>query len=223
MSFYLDNILIIGAGGFGREIYSWLVQHKDHGIRWMVKGFLDDVKANGNISPKDPLNDYPVKVLGSIDDYSFEKNDFCVVAIGDPRSRESVVAKLDKKNANYFSFVHQTVIKGENTIIGKGCIICPNVTISCDAEIGDFVVLNIASTVGHDVKIKEFATLSGHADITGYCKVGRGVFMGTHAALTPKTEVEDYAVIGAGTVGIRRVKANTTILGVPGKKFEIKK
>jgi len=219
----LDHIIIVGAGGFGREVYSWLLQHEDCNIKWKIKGFVDDWKANGNIDPTDPLNKYPVKVLGSIESYCPEENDYFLVAIGDPKFKEKIIERLDQKKVKYFTYIHPTVVKGENVVIGKGCIICPYVVLSCDVEINDFVALNISSTVGHDSKVGPFSTLSGHVDITGNCTLGKGVFMGTHAALIPKTVVGDYANVSAGTIGIRNVKANSTILGVPGKRFEIKK
>jgi sugar O-acyltransferase (sialic acid O-acetyltransferase NeuD family) len=218
----LKKIIIVGAGGFGREVYSWLTHHEEYNRKWNIKGFLDDVKAGGNVSPNDPINNYPVKVLNSIDKYIPEKNDLFIVAVGEPKSKETIIKRLNEKGVNYYNLIHPTVIISSNVRLGKGCIICPNVTISCDAEIGDFVALNVYSSVGHDAKIGDYSTICGHVDITGHCVVGKGVFMGTHSALIPKTVVGDYANISAGTIGIRKVKAHSTILGVPGKRFEIK-
>ncbi|MBV5335588.1 hypothetical protein JZU48_00760, partial [bacterium] len=38
----MKKLLIIGAGGFGRELYVWASQHPDCGRAWTLAGFLDD-------------------------------------------------------------------------------------------------------------------------------------------------------------------------------------
>lgn len=212
------NLLIVGAGGFGREVYSMLLNHPDNGEKWRIKGFLDDGKFNANLS-NDPLMTYDVKVINNIDEYKVEKNDAFIIAIGEPRIKEVIVSKLRIKEVEFFSFIHPSATIGLNVNMGKGVIVCPNVTITCDINIGDFVTVNANSTIGHDSKIGDYSTLSGHCDVTGYCELGKSVFMGSHASVVPKTKVENYAVIGAGSLGIRKVKAHTTILGVPGKKI----
>ncbi len=38
----MKKLLIVGAGGFGRELYVWASQHPDCGRAWTLAGFLDD-------------------------------------------------------------------------------------------------------------------------------------------------------------------------------------
>lgn len=217
----MDNLIIVGAGPMGRELYSWLLQHPDLGIKWNIKGFLDDEKYNKYVHD-DPINNYPIKILNTIKLYEPCEQDRLIVAIGDPRAKKSIVEQLNVKNVRYFTFIHPSVNLATNVQIGEGSIICPNTIISCDSSIGNHVIINLACTIGHDVTIGEYVTLSSHVDITGNCELKEGVFMGSHAVVLPKTIVGKYATIGAGSVGIRKIQENSTILGVPGKKFSIK-
>ena len=41
------KLLIVGAGGFGREMHAWARQHPDHGRVWTFGAFLDDNPIEG--------------------------------------------------------------------------------------------------------------------------------------------------------------------------------
>lgn len=209
----MKDILIVGAGGFGREMYSWICQHPSYGVDFRVKGFLND-----DLNAIDMFN-YPVSIISKIDDYDYKEKDLFVLALGNPQDKKKVVKRISSKGVKYLTFIHPTAIIGENVSIGQGVIICPNVTITCDIQIGDFVTINVNASIGHDVEIGPYSTLSGHSDVTGRAVLGEEVFLGSHAIVTPKTIVEDRAVVGAGTVAIRKVKSNTTIFGVPAKRI----
>ncbi len=75
----MNNIVIIGASGFGREV-AWLIENSDN---WNVIGFVDDNKDLENKS----VNDYPV--LGTIDFLlNVNEKTNAVVAIGNPQIRK---------------------------------------------------------------------------------------------------------------------------------------
>ena len=38
----MKNLLIIGARGYGREIYNFAIDSKGYGTEFTVKGYLDD-------------------------------------------------------------------------------------------------------------------------------------------------------------------------------------
>ena len=38
----MKNLYIVGAGGFGREVYAWLLDLPECNFEWQIKGFLDD-------------------------------------------------------------------------------------------------------------------------------------------------------------------------------------
>ena len=211
----LKDLWIVGAGGFGWEILSWVKQHPDNNKKWIIKGFIDDPLVNKDLS-ENPI----VKYLENYQLISFDQltskdinNALFILAIGDPSLKEKIVLQMKKKEVEFLTFIHPSVIIGENIILGEGVVVCPNAIITCDSKIDDFVTINIHSAIGHDCQIGKYTTISGNCDITGNCTVGKYVYFGTHANLIPGTIVEDSAVIGAGTVGIKKVKANTTIIG----------
>ncbi len=208
------RLLIVGAGGMGREILTWaedIIAEKK--ANWHVGGFLDENSS--------ALESYAIElpVLGSPDTYQPTEQDVFVCAIGDPKTRLRVSRSLQSRGADFINLIHPNAVIGRRVQIGCGFIACPFVCITCDVRLGDFVFLNVSSTVGHDAVLGEGCTLSGHAEVAGHVCLGTGVFMGSHACVHPGVKVGDFATIGAGTAVMRAVPAGVTVLGVPAKKL----
>ncbi len=208
------NLIIVGAGGFGREVYAWVRQTFDLGREWRFRGFLDD-----NPAALDGMN-YPA-ILGDIAAYDPGKNDYFLCGLGKPELKKKVVEVLRKKGARFASLVHPSVVMGHNVRMGAGVILCPRVVVTSDIRLGDFVTLNVGSAVGHDSVVGAYTQTSAFCDITGGVTIGEGVFMGSHAAVLPRVRVGDYAVIGAGSVALRDVPAGRTIYGNPARIFKM--
>ena len=209
----MDRLFIIGAGGLGREVFSWLKQSPAWNTAWKFSGFLDDNPAA--LSGRR----IPAEVVGGWADFARRPSDQFVCAIGDPQTRLKIGRELRARGALFPTVQHPTSIVGEDCHFGAGCILCPGAVISTNVVLGDFVLVNVYATVGHDARIADGVTLSGHTDITGAVVLGEGVFVGAHAAILPRAEVGAGAKIGAGSVVLRKVAAGATVMGVPAKQI----
>ncbi len=205
------KLVIVGAGGFGRELLTWILDSNEMYPEFDVIGFIDD--------DKNALKgyEYDLPIISSIQDYMPDPEISLVMGVGVPRTKKNTAQILEAKGAQFFSFIHRNAFLGKNVILGRGCVLCPNSVLTCDVSLGDFVTINCFSGSGHDVSIGSFSTLSSHVDITGYAKIGERVFLGSHATVLPKVQIEDDAVIGAGSVVMRKVKKGTTVFGNPAK------
>lgn len=209
----MKRVLIVGAGGFGREVFNWLRHHPDCGKVWQIAGFLDDkadALANYNYSPG---------IIGSVKDYKAAPGDLLVLGLALPKVKKAVVSHLLSRGGEFLTFVHPSVIMGGNVKIGRGSFVCPGAVLTSDVSLGEFVTFNCCSSIGHDATLANFVTLSGHCDITGFCHVAEGAFFGSHACMIPKTKVGEWAVVGAGSTVILNVAPNTTVIGSPAKKL----
>ena len=205
----MKKLLIVSAGGFGREVLDWALTVPVSERDWEVRGFLDD--RPGILDGKN----CPFPIVGSVDTYDFADKDRVVCAIGDPRVRLRYCRQLKALGARFISLIHPTAIIGSNCRIGEGCILSPRTVVTNNVTLGDFVIMNLASTVGHDAVIGSGCTLNCHADVTGWTVLGQGVFLGSHAVILPRATVGDYAVVGAGSVVLKNAKAGKTVFGVP--------
>jgi sugar O-acyltransferase (sialic acid O-acetyltransferase NeuD family) len=209
------RVIIVGAGGFGREMLQWTTD-AIAGSDWQIHGFLD---AN-----PDSLTRFGVvhRVLADPTSYEPCPDDVFVCAVGNPLVKRDVVGRLLSRGAKFITVVHPTAIVGARALVGEGCILCPGAVLTADVKIGQFVTVNAHATVGHDVEIGDWATLSGHADVTGGAVLGEGVFAGSHACVLPKVKVGAWASIGAGSAVVRRVRAGATVFGVPAREIGLR-
>lgn len=207
------RLLIVGAGGFGREVLQWAEDIAAQGCDWKIGGFLDADPA--------ALDAYecPYQVLNSPQQYEPCDADLLVCAIGDPATRMTVAADLTSRGAAFATLVHPTAIVGSRSVLNEGCVICPRVTITTDIRLGRHVIVNAHSTIGHDVTIGDCCSLFSHCDVTGGATLEPGVTMGSHAVVLPAVRVGEFARVSAGSVVSRRVKPFTTVFGVPAKKL----
>ncbi|MHA1749058.1 MAG: acetyltransferase [Promethearchaeota archaeon] len=208
------DLIIVGAGGLGREVYSWLSQEIKEKPNYKIKGFIDD-----NPKSLDEF-EYPVKVINTISDYYPNPDEKLVLSILNPEIKKRIVKFLSQRGAEFYKLIHPTSIIGTSVKIGKGCVICPNCILTNDIQIGDFVFINTSSTIGHDTIIGDFTSINGKVEITGKVKVGSGCFFGVGAKVIPGRIIGDNVVVGAGSVVIRNFANDITIFGNPAKKVK---
>jgi len=210
----MNKLIIVGAGGFGREVLAWSNAMADAGKAWTFGGFIEEA-PNALVNYKN----VPIGIIGDFNDYKPKEGEVFAMAIGDPKKKLKIAHGLVERGAKFVNIIHPTAIISDNVSMGRGCVLCPHAVISCDATLGDFVALNHKSGVGHDVRVGEGCTISSYVDLTGFVKLGRGVMVGSHAVVLPKVEVGDFAVVGAGAVVVRDVAAETTVYTLPARKL----
>jgi sugar O-acyltransferase (sialic acid O-acetyltransferase NeuD family) len=208
-----SKLILIGAGGFGREVLSWAHDANKSGLFDKVEYYLDD---NQDIN----LNEsYGCNYLGSIANYEVQASDKFLLGIASPLIKRKIYEKFVNYIDQFQTLIHPSVVIAKTATIGRGVILCPFSLISADVQIADFVTINALSSVGHDSAIGKFSTLSGHVDITGQVIVGEDVFFGTGARVVPRINVGPKSKIGAGCTLMHSVKENTTYFTQPAKKL----
>ncbi|MBX3436700.1 MAG: acetyltransferase [Planctomycetaceae bacterium] len=210
-----SRLIIVGAGGFGREVYDWACAAAAAGADWTVEGFLDD---NSSALEGFPM---PAGILGSAATYEPQADERFVCAIGEPCIKLQIARGLQARGAQFTNVIHPTALVGRQNRLGVGLILCPYSVITTNVTVGDFVTLNLHGTIGHDAVIGDGCTLNNHTDVTGWVTLGEGVFLGSHASVLPHARVGDYARIGAGSTVLRSVKPQTTVIGVPGQRLRM--
>ena len=207
----MKNLIIIGAGGFAREIYWHAQKSLGFGIEWQIKGFLDgDVKL--------AAADYellPDKILDDVDSYEICAGDVFTCAVGTPKARKVLVEKISARGGEFINLISSLAYVMPTVKLGRGVIICPYVNIGDRAELEDFVAVNDVSIIGHDAQIGKFSCVMPHANVAGKCKIGAEVFIGSGAIILPKAKVGDGATVGAGSVVLKKVRAGAKVFGNP--------
>lgn len=210
-----ERLVIVGAGDFAREVL-WAAQEAAaQGTSPPPAGFLDDAPERAAEMLRAAGVELPV--LGTIGGYAPRPEDRLVCAIGAPRTRLAVCDRLVAAGARFTNLVHPTAAIGPGARLGTGIFMWRYATVSVNVTLGDFVIMNAYSGIGHDAVVERGCTLSGHVDITGRAWLEQGVFVGSHASVLPGARVGEFATVGAGSVVLRRVQAGRTVLGVPAR------
>lgn len=209
-----DKLYIIGAGGFARELYSYLAETNYYLSEFILAGFLDD-----NPNALDGYNLHH-KVLMPMLSYDLPQGSKLMLAIASPTLKQNIYNFYKELGFEFLTYIHKTAFVGQRVILSEGTIVAPQCVVTSDVVVGKCVTINALSSVGHDAKIGDFSTLSGHCDVTGFVQLGSKVFMGSNSLIIPNVKVGDDAVIGAGSVVISKVKPGVTMFGNPAKKFK---
>lgn len=209
----MKNLVIIGVGGFAREVYWHSQMASGFDSDWTIKGFLDgDVKLSAEEYAKLPGDN---AVLGDVDSYEIEPDDVFTCAIGTPEPRKKLIEKMLARGAKFINIISERAHIFPAAKIGNGVIIGLDNGISDNVTLGDFTVMNNVSYLGHDVTVGKFSCIMSHVDVGGKAQIGEGVFIGSGAILLPEVKIGDGAYVGTGSVVLKKVNAGAKVFGNP--------
>lgn len=209
----MKDIVIIGAGGFGREV-AWLIEDINKVTHeWKIVGFVDD----GEPMQGKEINGY--KVVGNVE-WLKRQALHVVIAIGNPASKKKVIERLAESKNIYPVLIHPSVICSDRVKIGEGSIICAGNIITVNVEIGKHSIINLACTIGHDAVLGDYTTVAPVVAISGCVTTEECVNIGTGAALIQGVTVGENTIIGAGAVVVMDLPANCTAVGAPAKPIK---
>lgn len=214
----MKSVVIIGAGGFGREVLEIFKDQNKISKSWNILGFIDENKQlHGKI-----LNGYPV--LGDLDWLREHNNDNlgCVVAVGTCKTRKQVVERMQEIGVNFYNAIHPSVIMSEFVELGQGVVICAGSILTVNIRIGNHVHINLNCTIGHDAVIGRYCTINPTVKINGNNHLGEGVYVGTGATFIQRVSVGSWSTIGAGAVVTVDIPEQVTAVGVPAKVIKNK-
>lgn len=210
----MKDLIIVGAGGLGREVLQMCMEINGLANCWNIKGFInDDLHALDGFECK-------YSIIGTIKDWQPKENEVFVFAIAAPRAKEQLVNSLLERGAIFETVISPRAFVADNAQIGQGVVISPFCFISCNTKIGDFAFFNVGTGVGHDTVVGPYTSTMGKVSITGHCIVGEGTYWGGCAMALPSSKIGDGAVIGAGSVVLKKAKAGKTYFGVPAEEID---
>ena len=211
----MKKIVILGAGGFGREVKMLIDQINAVENKYEFIGYYDDGKEKG-----EKINGFPI--LGNTSDLNDVQEPISVaLALGNPIHKKKVVQQLHNSNITFATLIHPSAIIGNDCItIGQGTVICAGCIITCNIDIQDYVIINLACTIGHDTIIKNYVSLMPGINVSGEVVLEEGAYVGTGAKIINQLTIGQNSIIGAGAVVSKSIPDNCTAVGIPAKPIK---
>jgi sugar O-acyltransferase (sialic acid O-acetyltransferase NeuD family) len=205
-----QRIIIVGAGGFGREVVHWARAAWPQAAG-RITGFLG---ADGGTRP---VRDLPLPLLADPAVFEPQPGDGLVLAIGILGVRRRVTDVLSARGGTFLTLVHPTAVVAGTAALGPGSVVCPHAVISDSATLGRCVLVNYHASLAHDSAAGDFAVLSPYATLGGAARISDDVFLGLHATVGPGVRVGEGSKIAANSCALHDVPGRSLVYGVPGR------
>jgi sugar O-acyltransferase (sialic acid O-acetyltransferase NeuD family) len=211
-------LVIIGCGGFGREVYGIATAINEAGGDWDLAGFVDDAPSDANARLVADLGSRvlgPVSTVAQLAQARGSQPIHAVVAIGDPRIRAGIVGQLAPSGVDWPVLVHPDSTVGPRVTLGSGTVLAPGVRLSTGITVGRHVHIDQNVAIGHDTRIGDFARLNPQACVSGSVTLGCHVLVGANATILQGRTIGEGATIGAAACVTKDVGPGRTVKGVP--------
>ena len=203
-------MIIAGAKGFAKEVCEVLLQLNYTG----PVAFFDNVSSD---LPEYLFEKYPVLVnTKQVSAFINEHGNAFVLGVGNPFVRQKMSQLLIQAGGKMEKIISPFARIGAlGNTIGDGCSIMTGAIITSDVEADEGILINLNSTIGHDVRIGRYTELSPGVHISGQTTIGAFTTLGSGVVVIPKVNIGSNVIIAAGSVVTKNVPDNVMVAGVP--------
>lgn len=216
-----EPLVVVGAGGFGRETLDVIDAVNAHAIEpvWDVRGVVDDSPTTVNL---ERLRRRGVSFLGATDvPLAWPKPVHYIIGIGSPTVRRLIADRYDAADFKAASLVHPAATLGFDVQVGGGAVICAGARVTTNIRLGRHVHLNPNVTVGHDTILGDFVSMNPASSVSGDCVIADEVLIGVAAVVLNQLRIGAGSTVGGSACVVRNVASNTVVAGVPARARDL--
>ena len=207
----MTHVVIIGAGGHGREVAEILRHQAQAGTDVKLLGFVDDNHS---------LCGHTIDSLPVLGNWSWfddtARPEFSVIcAVGSPHVCRHLVRKARARSLPFVNAISPLAYISPTAQLGWGIVVFPRVVVSTGVCLGNYCILNVGVTVSHDTQIGRYSNINPGVHLAGDVRVGEGCYVGMGTNVIQRRSIGSWAIVGAGSVVIRELPANSTAVGSP--------
>jgi sugar O-acyltransferase (sialic acid O-acetyltransferase NeuD family) len=209
-----EAIVIVGCGGFGREVHDVIDAINAVESTWELLGYVDDAPSDEN---RRLVEGRGSRIIGGLPALRTMEPGNATVGIGSGELRRSIDARLQEWGWSSATLIHPAATSGADVQIGEGSVVCAGARLTTNIQLGRHVHININSTVGHDSVLHDYVTVNPLVAISGGVEIGAETMLGTHSAVLQNLSIGARSIVGAGSCVVKPVPDDTTVKGVPAR------
>ncbi len=207
----LRPLVIVGSGGFGREVLQLVLDINAQEPTFELLGFLDD-----NPGDAGAIQRLGSQVLGGSDALSGLAAAI-VIAIAAPVARRRIDERARALGLEAARLVHPWASVGASVLTGEGVVVGAGSRLTTSVIVGRHAHVNVNCTIGHDAVLEPFVTVFPGVHVSGRCVIEEGAILGTGSVLLPGVRVGRGAEVGAGAIVVRDVAPGAIVVAPAGR------
>lgn len=210
----MKPLVIIGCGGFGREVHDIVLAINAIEPTWDLMGYIDDAPSAENTRLVESRSTCVLGPLTWLD----RRNEpvWYVIGIGTGSIRATIDDRLRHRHQSA-TLIHPSATFGFDVRIGRGSVICAGARFTTNIHLGRHVHIHVGSTIGHDANLRDYTTVLPLSAISGSVTLQPKSGVGTNAAVLQGLTVGESSFVGAGACVVKNVPSDTIVRGVPAK------
>lgn len=209
----MKTLVILGAGGFAREVHDLANYCYGNIPDFNIKGFLSD-------GPSDIESyGYP-PVLATVEGYEIKESDVFISGIGNVFDRKKVVEIILNKGGEFINLIHPSAVISPSVKIGAGVAIKAFCVLASNVTIGNYTFLQSSAILGHDVKIGNFCQINSFSFFAGCVKVNDLVTVNAGVKIVQSKQLGNGSTIGIGSIVIKDVPEGVKVFGNPARLID---
>ena len=203
----MTALLLVAASGLAREA---LEAARAQG-RYDVVGIVDDDPARWG-----ELID-GVKVIGGLEVVADHPDAAVLICAGNGAVREQLTTRLALPDERYATVVHPSVDVPSSCTVGVGSVLLAGTVLTASVVIGRHVVVMPNVTLTHDDEVEDFVTLCAGVVLGGSVHVAPRAYLGMAASVRERVNIAADSTLGMGAVLLVDTSPRETWVGCPAR------
>jgi sugar O-acyltransferase (sialic acid O-acetyltransferase NeuD family) len=204
-------LVIVGAGGFGREVLDIIEAINSVDPTFDFLGFLDDAPV-----PSPLIGERRASVIGKVERLAQLDTHYLIgISSGESRKRIDILATAAGRTAAVA--VHPAATMGAHVLLGPGSIVTAGVRLTTNIRLGRHVHVNINATVGHDCRLGDYVTINPGVNVSGTVSIGECAMLGTGSCVNQGLSIGAETIVGAGAAVVQDLPPGVVAVGIPAR------
>lgn len=201
-------LLIYGSGGLGREVFDIAKRINAKEKKWSEIAFIDDIRPENNLNG--------ARVY-KFDEVLSLKDTECIVAVGEPDSREILYNRLKQNNLKISTLIDPTAVISDDSLIEEGCIVCSFSLIANGAHISTNSLIQPFVVIGHDILVGKHTIIGPGVLPGGGTVFADKVYIGMGATIKERLHIGTNSIVAMGSCVFHDVPEDVIVMGSPAR------